>query len=108
MIERIEMNMHTKLRGLKKTLVFSVISSFFLLAQAANVTPPPLPLGSTMVRQHAGVSPDEVQRNKRAHHHKGHHKKDVTRDDTIDDMPDDKDTGRGNGNGKKIAPPKSK
>jgi hypothetical protein len=92
MIERIEMNKHTKSGGLQKTLVFSAISSFFLLAQAADVTPPPLPLGSTMVRQHAGVSPEEVERNKRAHHHKGHYKKDVTRDDTMDAVPDDKNT----------------
>ena len=103
MIERIEMNKHTKSGGLQKTLVFSALSSFFLLAQAADVTPPPLPLGSTMVRQHAGVNPDEVERNKRAHHHKGHYKKDVTRDDTLDAAPEDKDTG----NGKNIAPPKS-
>lgn len=92
MIERIEMNTYTKSGVLQKTLVFSAISSFFLLAQAADVTPPPLPLGSTMVRQHAGVSPEEVERNKRAHHHKGHYKKDVTRDDTIDDVSDDKNT----------------
>ncbi len=86
------MNTYTKSGVLQKTLVFSAISSFFLLAQAADVTPPPLPLGSTMVRQHAGVSPEEVERNKRAHHHKGHYKKDVTRDDTIDDVSDDKNT----------------
>lgn len=92
MIERIEMNKLTKSGGLQKTLVFSAISSFFLLTQAADVTPPPLPLGSTMVRQHAGMSPDEVERTKRAHHHNKHHKKDVTRDDTMDAVPDDKNT----------------
>jgi hypothetical protein len=72
--------------------------------QLARQFPPPLPTGSQMVRQHAGMSPDEVERNKRAHHHNGHHKKDVTRDDTIDGVPDD----TSNGNGNQIAPKKSK
>jgi hypothetical protein len=103
---------YSKQSALKNALVFSAGAAIFLAANANTVVPPPLPTGSHMVRQHAGASPDEVQRNKRAHHHKGHHKKDVTRDDTIDDVPEDKDTGHGNGNGngngKKIAPPKSK
>lgn len=97
---------YLKQGALKNALVFSAGAAIFVVAQANTVVPPPLPTGSHMVRQHAGVNPDEVKRNKRAHHHKGHNKKDVTRDDTIDDVPHDKDTEHGSG--KKIAPPKSK
>lgn len=97
---------YLKQGALKNALVFSAGAAIFVVAQANTVVPPPLPTGSHMVRQHAGASPDEVARNKRAHHHNGHHKKDVTRDDTLDDAPDDKNTGQGNG--KQIAPPKSK
>ena len=95
-----------KRSALKNALIISAGAAVFMVAQANTVVPPPLPTGSHMVRQNAGVSPDEVQRNKRAHHHKGHHRKDVTRDDTIDDAPDDKETGHGNV--KKTAPTRSK
>ena len=83
MIERIGMNKHTKLRALQKTLVATVIGSFIAIAQASTVIPPPLPTGSTMVKQQVGLHPEEVKRSQRAHHHYKHHKKDVTRDDTI-------------------------
>jgi hypothetical protein len=92
--------------ALKNALIFSAGAAIFAIAQANTVIPPPLPTGSHMVRQHAGASPDEIERSKRAHHHKGHHKKDVTRDDTIDDGPDDKDARHGNG--KPNSSPKSK
>lgn len=78
------MSNYLKQGALKNTLVFSAGATIFMVAQANMVVPPPLPTGSHMVRPHAGVNPEEVERNKRAHHHKGHHKKDFTRDDTID------------------------
>lgn len=109
MIERIDMNKHTKPGRLQKTLVFSAISSFFVLAQASSVAPPPLPVGSTMVQQQVGMNQDEVKRSQRAHHHNKHHKKDVTRDDTIDEAqagPDVSDTS--NGSGKQTALPKTR
>lgn len=49
----------------------------------AQVTPPPLPPGSHMVRPEPGMNEDERKRHVRAHHHKFHHGKDVTRDDSI-------------------------
>jgi hypothetical protein len=101
-----DMYSYLKQGALKNALVFTAGATIFAIAQANPVVPPPLPTASHMVRQHAGENPDEIQRSKRAHHHKGHHKKDVTRDDTLDDVPDDKDTRHGNG--KEIAPPKSK
>ena len=100
------MNKHTKPGMLQKTLVFSAISSFFLLAQAATVTPPPLPLGSSMVQQHAGMNPDEVKRSQRAHHHNGHHKKNYNHDDTIDAPRAESDMKSGSGNQSGL--PKSK
>jgi hypothetical protein len=100
------MHSYSKQGALKKALVFSTCTAILVFAQASTVVPPPLPTGSHMVRQHAGMNPEEVGRNKRAHHHNKHHKKDVTRDDTMDDVPDDKDAGHGFG--KQIAPPKSK
>jgi hypothetical protein len=97
---------YLKQSALKNALVFSAGAAIFVVAQANTVVPPPLPTGSHMVRQHAGMSPDEVDRNKRAHHHNGHHKKDVTRDDTIDDAQDEKNAGQAFV--KPIAPTKSK
>ena len=79
------MKKHIKLGALEKGLVFSVISAFFVMAQASSVTPPPLPTGSTMVRQNVGMNQEEVKRNQRAHHHNKHHKKNYMRDDTLDD-----------------------
>jgi hypothetical protein len=97
---------YLKQSAFKNALVFSASTAIFLVAQANTVVPPALPTGSHMVRQHAGVSPDEVERNKRAHHHKGHNKKDVSRDDTIDDAPDGHEAIHNDV--KKIAPSKSK
>lgn len=74
-----------KLGALEKSLIFSAISAFIVMAQASSVTPPPLPTGSTMVRQQVGMNKDEVKRNQRAHHHNKHYKKDYMRDDTLDD-----------------------
>lgn len=71
--------------ALEKSLVLSAISAFFVMAQASSVTPPPLPTGSTIVRQHVGMNQDEVKRSQRAHHHNKHHKKNYMRDDTLDD-----------------------
>ncbi|MDO8774581.1 MAG: hypothetical protein Q7K57_38890 [Burkholderiaceae bacterium] len=98
------MNKYTKQGTLQKTLVFSAISGFFLLAQASPVTPPPLPVGSNMVQQQAGMNQEEIKRSQRAHHHNKHHKKDVTRDDTLDQTQQDQsgqdqNTGSGGASG---------
>jgi hypothetical protein len=109
MIERIDMNKHLKPGALQKTLVFSALSGFFFLAQAATVAPPPLPAGSSMVQQHVGLNPEEVKRSQRAHHHNGHYKKNYNRDDTLDapqaesNMRDTK-----NGSGNQSALPKTR
>jgi hypothetical protein len=95
-----------KQNALKKTLFIFGGAVMFSITQASTVIPPPLPTGSNMVRQHAGVNHEETGRTKRAHHHKGHFKKDYTRDDTIDDVPEENSTKQGNG--KNIAKPKSK
>lgn len=49
----------------------------------AQVTPPPLPPGSNLVRVEPGLNEEERKRHVRAHHHKFHHGKDVTRDDSV-------------------------
>jgi hypothetical protein len=49
----------------------------------AQVTPPPRPPGSNLVRVEPGMNEDERKRHVRAHHHKMHHKKDYTRDDSV-------------------------
>jgi hypothetical protein len=95
-----------KQTALKKALFIFAGAVIFSTTQASTVVPPPLPTGSHMVRQHAGVNNEEARRAKRAHHHKGHFKKDVTRDDTIDDVSEENSTKQGNG--KNIAKPKSK
>lgn len=97
---------YLKQSAFKKVLVVSTGAVIFATTQASTVVPPPLPTGSHMVRQHAGVNPEEAGRAKRAHHHKGHHRKDVTRDDTIDDVPDENSPRQGNG--KNATSPKSK
>jgi hypothetical protein len=53
------------------------------LAQAQTIAPPPLPIGSELVRPEPGMSEPERKRATRAHHHKFQHKKDYTRDDSI-------------------------
>jgi len=62
--------------------------------QAMAVQAPPLPPGSTMVRVEAGLSPDEDNRQKRAHKHSELEKKDPTRDDTLDTPAKPKDPKR--------------
>jgi hypothetical protein len=82
---------HIGIKLAKQTALFVSTAGIFMLANANNVTPPPLPLGSHMVKQHIGTNPEETARNKRAHHHNKHHKKDVTRDDTMDEVEKEKD-----------------
>lgn len=65
-----------------------------LQVHAAPVKAPPLPPGSSQVRIHGGMNPDEVKREARAHHHKGHVKKDIAKDDSVAG-----NNGNGNGNG---------
>ena len=60
----------------------SVLLACATLAQAATVTPPPLPPGSAMVRVEAAMDQEEQKRQDRAHHHKGHVKKDINKDDS--------------------------
>ena len=55
---------------------------------ASPVKAPPLPPGSALVRVEAGVSPEEVTRQKRAHKHSKLEKKDPTRDDSLDALPE--------------------
>lgn len=52
-------------------------------AARAQVTPPPLPPGSNLVRAEPGMNEAERKRHVRAHHHKFHHRKDYTRDDSV-------------------------
>lgn len=85
------------LGALVKSLNASAIGAFLVMAQAAPVTPPPLPIGSTMVKQHAGMNQEEVQRSQRAHHHNKHHKKNYTRDDTLDSVSPVQDDGEPGG-----------
>lgn len=55
----------------------------FAAVAQAQVTPPPLPPGSHMVRVEPGLNEEERKRHVRAHHHKAHHHKDVARDDSV-------------------------
>lgn len=103
------MKKSTKLDSLEKSLVFSVISTFFVMAQASSVIPPPLPIGSTMVRQHVGMNQDEIKRSQRAHHHNKHHKKNYMRDDTLDDASSGQnDDDQNNRSGRNLGAPKTK
>jgi hypothetical protein len=52
-------------------------------AAQAQVTPPPLPPGSNLVRPDPGMNEPERKRAVRAHHNKFHHGRDYTRDDSI-------------------------
>jgi hypothetical protein len=83
-------------------LAFAAIAATGASASLAQVTPPPLPPGSNLVRLDAGLNEDERKRYVRAHHHKAHHKKDVTRDDSVYGPEKAKDApGQGAGNGNK-------
>jgi hypothetical protein len=64
-------------------LLLAAIAATGASASLAQVTPPPLPPGSNLVRPDAGLNDEERKRYVRAHHHKAHHKKDVTRDDSV-------------------------
>ena len=83
------MNKLIKSGAIRNALLVTAISSFYFTAQASMVVPPPLPVGSSMVRPHAGMDHDEVKRGQRAHHHNKHHKKNYMRDDTLDAVPQD-------------------
>ena len=74
-----------------------VLASAGLQAQAQNnqnqnpgkvagfrVTPPPLPVGSALVKLKGGMNDDEVKREERAHQHKSGSHKDVNKDDSTD------------------------
>ena len=49
-----------------------------------RVTPPPLPVGSALVKLKGGMNDDEVKREERAHQHKSGSHKDVNKDDSTD------------------------
>ena len=49
-----------------------------------RVTPPPLPVGSALVKVKGGMNDDEVKREERAHQHKTGSHKDVNKDDSTD------------------------
>jgi len=74
-------------------VLFSGVPLVFALAggamagQASKVKAPPLPPGSNLVQVDAGVTPEEVSRQKRAHKHSKLEKKDYTRDDSLDAPP---------------------
>jgi hypothetical protein len=53
-------------------------------AVMAQVVPPPLPAGSSMVTIQGGMDTREAGRQTRAHHHKLHYGKDYMHDDTLD------------------------
>lgn len=57
------------------------LGGFAVAMQAWAVQAPPRPPGSDQVVVDAGVNPDEVQRQKRAHSHSRLTKKDLTRND---------------------------
>lgn len=78
---------HT-LRTLARRLpVLLALGGCAMAWQARAVQAPPLPPGSNLVRVEAGLSPDEVSRQKRAHKHSKLEKKDHTRDDSLDKPP---------------------
>lgn len=64
----------------------ALYAALLVLAASANaqVTPPPLPPGSAMVKVEGGMNVDERSRQVRAHHHKLHHRKNYMLDDSVD------------------------
>jgi hypothetical protein len=96
------MKKHTIRAFARRMPVILAIGSFAMAAQAAAVKAPPRPPGSERVQVEAGLSPDEVGRQKRAHKHSKLEKKDHTRDDSLDVLPEPKP-----GNPKPPKPPKS-
>lgn len=85
------MQTHTIRLLASKLPVALALGGCALAMQALAVQAPPLPPGSSMVRVEAGLSPDEVSRQKRAHKHSKLEKKDHTRDDTLDTPADPQD-----------------
>jgi hypothetical protein len=77
---------------IKAVAAATLVATSALHAQA-QVKAPPLPAGSEMAQVQGGMNPEEIKREKRAHHHKGHVKKDVTRDDSDNGNGKDKDKG---------------
>ena len=73
--------------------IATLLATAGMQAQAV-VKAPPLPAGSEVAQVQGGMNPEEMKREKRAHHHKGHVKKDVTKDDS------GPGNGKGNGNNK--------
>lgn len=67
-------------------LVFALAGSA-MAGQASPVKAPPLPPGSNLIQVGAGVTPEEVSRQKRAHKHSKLEKKDYTHDDSLDALP---------------------
>ncbi|MDB5742402.1 MAG: hypothetical protein JWR68_717 [Polaromonas sp.] len=85
------MKKHT-IGGLVSKLPLVLALGGFAMATAQTLSPvkaPPLPPGSEKVRVEAGVTVEEVDRQKRAHKHSRLEKKDPTRDDTLDALPSD-------------------
>lgn len=77
------MKKHTiRLLVSRMPIVFALASCGAVMA--TQVKAPPLPPGSEKVRLQAGVTPEEISRQKRAHKHSKLEKKDFTRDDTLD------------------------
>ncbi|MDB5868349.1 MAG: hypothetical protein JWP96_681 [Polaromonas sp.] len=70
--------------------VILAMGGFAVAMQASAVQAPPRPPGSDQVVVEAGVNPEEVTRQKRAHNHSKLAKKDHTRDDTRDVLLDPK------------------
>ncbi len=66
---------------------------------SAQVTPPPLPIGSNLARPAPGMNDDERKRSVRAHHHKMQNKKDYTADDSEPRGSSGNAPGQANGNG---------
>ena len=67
-------------------LVFALAGGA-MAGQASPVKAPPLPPGSNLVQVGAGVTPEEISRQKRAHKHSMLEKKDYTHDDSLDPLP---------------------
>lgn len=87
----------TKAQPLRQGLAVTVALFFAATATqvvAQQVKAPPLPPGSALIKVQGGMNPDEIQREARAHHHKGHVKKDLNKDDSLPGT-------NGNGNGGK-------
>ena len=68
----------------RMAIIFALACTCAMAVHASPVKAPPLPGGSEKLRVEAGVTPEEVSRQKRAHNHSKLVKKDFTRDDTLD------------------------